>query len=84
MQNEKLNKIIKCMDRIEPFPTKFDDNTLDRETYDWYISRFKMLEEDGCVLAINPYLTKLLRENKTNTYTIVQIQRAAVEIISRS
>lgn len=81
MNIESLHDFAENFTSVDLIPKTFEDDELDVETYNWYLSRFNMFVEDGVPLVINEYLNKLVRDRAVNDYTISRIQLAAMRII---
>lgn len=81
LNSTEINEFIENFECQELIPKSFDDDVLDVDLYNWYMERFQRCVEDGVPIAINAYLEKLIRHEKTNMFTISRIQLEAARII---
>lgn len=77
---ESMNKLSSIIKDTEFVPANYKDTTLDKETYDWYLGRFRLCKYDGVMININGYLQKLQNED-CNDYTKQRINLCAMDII---
>lgn len=53
-----------------------------KDVIDWYKKRFDMFKEDDMLIAINPYLTRLVHDPSVNEYTKLLVMHYATGLLS--
>lgn len=75
-----MQKLSAVLSSAEFVSAEYVDKSVDKELYAWYLNRFRLCKEDGVIININGYLTKLQKE-RCNDYTKQKINLCAMDII---
>lgn len=78
---DSMSKLSSVLKDTKFVPAKYEDTEVDKDLYNWYLSRFRLCKEDGVMININAYLVKLQNET-CNDYTKQRINLCAMSIIS--